>query len=78
MLQYFAAWFVAHRVINAVMKLVIFALLIRVGTYWSQHNALPPFSLIVDDATDVWTWLESTRVVQWIVETLAKACFPLI
>ena len=70
MIQYFAAWYVARRVINVAMKLVIFALLIRVGTYWSQHNTLLPFSLLVDDVTTAWRWLESTGAVQWVLENL--------
>lgn len=70
MIQYFAAWYVARRVINAAMKLVIFALLVRVGAYWSQHNTLPPFSLLVDDVTTAWRWLESTGAVQWVLENL--------
>lgn len=72
MIQYFAAWYVARRVINVAMKLVIFALLIRVGTYWSQHNTLLPFSLLVDDVTTAWRWLESTGAVQWVLENLNK------
>ena len=72
MIQYFAAWYVARSVMNVAMKLVIFALLVRVGAYWSQHNTLPPFSLLVDDAKMAWTWLESTEVVQWVLENLNK------
>ena len=72
MIQYFAAWYVARRVINTVMKLMIIALLIRVGVYWSQHNTLPPFSLLVDDATTAWTWLESTGAVQWVIKNVGQ------
>lgn len=72
MIQYLAAWFVIRRLVNILMELLIVALFIRVGVYWSQHNTLPPFSLIVDDATTLWLWLDSTGVVQWIVEILNR------
>lgn len=65
MIQYFAAWYVARRVINVAMKLVIFALLVRVGLYWIEYKALPPFSLLLDDANHVWKWIESTGAVSW-------------
>lgn len=72
MIQYFAVWYMARHAISAVMKMVIIALLFRVGIYWSQHNTLPPFSVLVDDATTAWTWLESTGVVQWVLEYLNR------
>ena len=55
----------ARRVINVAMKLVIFALLVRVGLYWIEYKALPPFSLLLDDANHVWKWIESTGAVSW-------------
>ena len=70
MIQYFAAWYVARRVINVAMKLVIFALLVRVGLYWIEYKALPPFSLLLDDANHVWKWIESTGAVSWAQDQL--------
>ena len=56
---------VARTIFGIIFRLVITALLIRVGLHWYQHNTLPPFSLLADDAATVWKWLESTGVVQW-------------
>ena len=65
MMQYIIGLIAARTIFEFVFRLGMTALLIRVGLYWYQNNALPPLSLLVDDAVTVWKWLESTGVVQW-------------
>ena len=70
MMQYIIGLMATRTIFKFLFRLAITALLIRVGLYWYQHNALPPFALLEDDMTTVWKWLESTGAVQWVQSQL--------
>lgn len=68
MIESLAAILILKRIVRLAFNLATIALVGRVGMYWLQHNTLPPLSMLVDDAVGVWTWLESTGVVQWVLK----------
>ena len=76
MMQYLLGLFAARKLFEIVLKLSITAVLIRVGLYWIEHKALPPFSLLLDDANHVWKWIESTGAVSWAQVQLQNLLGP--
>lgn len=70
-MQYFVYWMLFKRIFSLLFKGAIGLLIVRVGLYWMQYNQLPPIALLLNEASSLWIWIESTGAVQWIV-TLAK------
>lgn len=70
MLQYWLYWVLARRVMGFVVKGLVLAVVVRVGSYWVQHHALPPLSLLEGDAMQVYSWLSQSGIIQWGFERM--------
>lgn len=70
-MQYFVYWMLFQRVFGLVFKGVAGLLIVRVVLYWLEHQQLPPFALLLSEASMLWNWVESTGAVQWFI-SMAK------